>query len=162
MSERRGVRYRLGLVCIGLGIISPVFALFVPWLGLSKGAAAAVVAGLLVGGPELFLILGAALAGKEAVEAIKGWFKALLRQTAPSRPVSRARYQLGLFLFVGAGATNWLLAYVTQAVDLGLAASTILSLMVILDVITVGSFLILGGQFWQKLERLFTWEAESG
>ena len=59
-------------------------------------------------------------------------------------------------------ALDSMAAALTRAVDLGLAASTILSLMVILDVITVGSFLILGGQFWQKLERLFTWEAESG
>lgn len=158
VTTNKSLSYRIGMVCIGLSIISPLLALFVPLLGLSAGVSATLVGVLLLGGPEVFLVLGAILAGKEAVQAIKSKVMSLFKREGPPRPVSRARYNFGLILLVASLVATWILAYAGLVIDVELTQSTELIINAAIDAVVIVSFFILGEQFWEKLKRLFTWE----
>lgn len=78
--QQTSMRSRIGVYLVGIGFISPVFALIVPLFGLPTNINAWLITFFLVGAPEIFLILGAALAGKEGVALVKNKFKALFRR----------------------------------------------------------------------------------
>ncbi len=71
MQEKKDMKYKMGIGFIILGIISPLFGLAVPLLNLSTATTTALVTFFMVGVPEIFLIAGAALAGKQAIESIR-------------------------------------------------------------------------------------------
>jgi len=71
MQEQKDLKYKIGMGFIFLGIFSPLISFAVPLLDLSTGTTTALVTFFMVGAPEIFLIAGAALAGKQAFESIK-------------------------------------------------------------------------------------------
>lgn len=60
-------RFYGGMSALGLACVLPLFGLAVPWLGLATGWAVTLTAGLVAGGPEVFLLIAAALLGKETM-----------------------------------------------------------------------------------------------
>jgi len=74
MQEKKDLKYKIGMGFIFLGIFSPLISFAVPLLDLSTGTTTALVTFFMVGAPEIFLIAGAALAGKQAFESIKKEF----------------------------------------------------------------------------------------
>jgi hypothetical protein len=71
------LRYKLGVLCIILSFVSPAFALVIPFLGFSTETIVTLSTIFLIGLPEVFLILGAVLAGKKIanilIEKVKAW-----------------------------------------------------------------------------------------
>jgi hypothetical protein len=85
--------FRVGLIAIVLSFVPWLFMAAAPLFGLSLGAAAGLVAGLLVVAEVLFWA-GLALAGKDTWQAVKarGWRHApreLGRLLVHGRPVAR-------------------------------------------------------------------------
>ena len=71
-------KYGIGLAITGM--IFPVFALAVPLFNYDAVTSAALVTFCLVGGPEIFLIAGGLLAGKEGVLLVKNGFKQVFKR----------------------------------------------------------------------------------
>ncbi len=160
-KTRKSLRYRLGMLCLAVSFISPLLALGVPLLGLGKTASATLVGALLVGGPEVFLILGAALAGQEAREAIKSKVRALFGRKTPGRPAGRGRYATGLVLLVAGNVFLLTVAYEPFLSGTIITQDTRLYFDLLGDLIIITGFFLLGEQFWEKMKRLFTCEPEA-
>ena len=80
-------RFYLGLACLALSLILPLFGLLVARLPLSLAAKATIIGLLTVGGPELLGILAVVCLGKENLLRIKQKLMSLLRRLRP--PQSR-------------------------------------------------------------------------
>jgi len=154
---RQKLRFYRGLAFFGLAWILPLFGFLVARLPLSLAAKAVIIGLLTVGGPELFGILAVVCLGKENLLRIKDFLLARLRRLRPAGPVSRARYRVGLVMFlvpliptyIMAYAPQWLPDHSPQRLHVNLAA----------DSIFLASLLVLGGDFWDKLRALFVYDA---
>lgn len=133
---------------IVLGIISPLIGLTIPLLAL-PAATTTVVALFMIGGPEVFLVLGAALAGKEALTNIKSKLFA---------PAGRVRYQIGIVLVVAGVIGNWVIAYLELAELITWNIETLLIVIAVIDLVTIAGALLAGTEFFHKLWRLFRWD----
>ena len=147
-----GLRYHAGWVFFILSFVLPLCGLLVPLMGLDKATTALLTGGLLVGGPELAIVIAVALWGKETFNYFMGQTKGLLRKLAPPERVSPARYRFGLVLIVGICLPSWLFAYVPYWID---DASRI-PVLATADLVFIASFFVLGGEFWAKVRALFT------
>jgi len=148
------------MFCLILAVICPFFAFIVPLFDFDSKTRAFLITFFLIGAPELFLFLGAILAGKEAVEFIKKVIRKILKRESPIRKISNARYGIGLWMLFGSIAINWGLSYLFLNIKLSPDSSVELLITAILDIITITSFFVLGGQFWEKLKRLFKYEPD--
>ncbi len=150
-------RCRLGLLIIVFGdVILPAFCLVLPFLDLPAAVKAGLATVLLVGGPEVFMILGVALAGKEGYAAFKALLHSIWKRIRPPQRVSPARYRLGVVIFIASGLPMWVLAYLRALAPLALDNQVVLGILVAADMAFVVSFFIAGGEFWDKLKGLFT------
>jgi hypothetical protein len=93
-------RFYLGLACLALSLILPLFGLLVARLPLSLAAKATIIGLLTVGGPELLGILAVVCLGKENLLRIKQKLMSRLRRLRPPSPVSRTRCRVGLVMFL--------------------------------------------------------------
>ena len=151
--------YRLGMVFIGFAMILPVFILVVPLLKLSATKQAMLIGFFTIGGPEVFLIIGAVLAGKEGIETIKGKLK-LFFKTKTITPVSQKQYYIGIALFVLGAFITLVMAYLPYLAMISLTKKEIFYLTVSGDILFLIGFFVAGDQFWAKWKKLFVWEAE--
>lgn len=153
-------RYRLGIACIILSFVSPLVALMIPFLNFSIELTATLATLFFVGLPEVFLLLGAALAGKKAAEALAIKARIWLGMNKPPAPVGRFRYNSGLVLFFGGMLLNWILAYAGPGFIQEAGKHYYWLTTFLIDVITITGFFVAGGLFWEKIKRLFIWEEE--
>ena len=149
MQQPSSLKYKIGMICIVLGIISPLIGLVIPFLGLPAATTTTIVAAFMIGGPEIFLVLGAALAGKEGLTTVKSTLFA---------PAGRARYQIGIFLVVAGVLGNWVLAYLELSGLLQWDINTMLTVTAVTDLVTIAGALLAGVEFFAKIWRLFRWE----
>ena len=104
----------------------------------------------------------AALLGKEFLAAMKKKFASWFRRTAaPPKPVSRARHQAGVLLLALSFlpyyfALIYLVFFVPENATLHVLAWS----LVAGEALGIGSLFVLGGQFWDRLKRLFQWQDE--
>ena len=148
MENTISLRCKIGIGFIVLGTMLPLFGFIVPFLGFSASVSTAIIGFFIIGGPELCVIIGVALAGKEAVDLVK---KRLFR------PAGKTRYRIGLVLLCGSILSNWILAYAEVTQFLSLPLHTQLYIMAGLDIVTIASLIILGPEFFEKLKKLFIW-----
>jgi len=153
------MKTKIGLFLIILGFISPIFGLIVPVFGFSSTTTTTLVAFFLVGGPEIFLVLGAALAGKEGIIIVKNRIKRLLGLPEGKYYATNSQYNFALILMV-----IWLISltlpfYVPAIQHLLEEAKWEWYYFVIGDVVFVLAFIFIGGdQLITKFAKLFTWE----
>jgi len=113
--------------------------------------------GILFFAPEVGTLIGVALMGKENLERFKAVVFKFLGRIKPPGGVGKLRYQIGLVMFfvplvptyVQAFKPEWLPDNSPLRWQVKIAA----------DVIFIASFFVLGGDFWDKLHALFTWDA---
>lgn len=148
-------RYYLGLTCLGLALVMPLFGLVVLPLDLPAGIKAAVMGAMALGGPEMALVVAAALLGKETLKVFTGRILSAIGRLVSSRPASRFRYYACLTVMVA----NFLGWYVydfffdvlpTELIDGSLLVSG--------DIAFIVAFIAAGPEFWEKIQRLFRWE----
>jgi len=104
--------YVAGAIFI-FGFLAPLLIPFVTSSDLSAGWKAALSGPLALGIPELFMIIAAGVAGKEGFNYIKSKVFGFLKKHGPPETVSKARYRIGLVLFLIPILVGWLLPYFT-------------------------------------------------
>lgn len=147
-----GFRYHAGWVCFIASFLLAVVGLLVPMLGLDKATATVLTGALVVGGPEIAIVLAVALWGKETFQYFMGRAKGLLKLLLPAHRVSPTRYRIGLVMLIGSGLPTWLLAYAPHWI----ADAHRMKVLASADLVFVASFFVLGGEFWGRLRALFT------
>ena len=149
-----GWRFRVGVLFFVLGLVSPVFVPLVAASALSAEWKA-----FLLGIPELFWLVAAAVLGKSGFNYLKGKVFGFFKKYALPKAVSRTRYRVGLALFLFPLLSGWLAPYVSHLIPsyeehrlaLGIAG----------DLMLLTSLFVLGGEFWDKLRSLFIYGAKA-
>src|SRR5262249_28057016 len=108
--------------------------------------------GILLFGFENVLLPALALRGKgkfkPTLAGARGWLKTL----KPASGVGKRRYELGLYMLVGPTLYAWIASYAPS----WLPEDYVLRVWVNvgLDLITLASLFVLGGDFWDKVRAL--------
>lgn len=146
-----------GTVFIG-GFLSPLLIPLVVASELNDSWKSLLSAILLVGLPEIMMLISVAILGADGYRFLKEKFWALLKKTAPTAKVSRPRYIIGLVLFILPLVYAWLEPYIVDLYP-GLQHNRMV-FNVTGDILFVSSLYILGGNFWGKLRALFHYDAK--
>jgi hypothetical protein len=154
---KRDWRFYAGIAALVLAALMPLVAIAVPLLGLPT-AQSAMLAGLLVaGGPEVLSIVAVGLLGKETFQYFTHLAKSTLRRTFIDRPAARAQYYIGLAIVLLSRIPSYIYAYFPNAVPGG---NTRIYLLAGMDLAFVASVILMGGEFWEKVRRIFVYEGK--
>jgi hypothetical protein len=157
-DARAKARFRLGTTIFIIGFCSPVLIPFVTATDLPLKWKATLSGALALGIPELFSIIAIAIMGKPGFQQLKSIFFGFMKIHGPAEKVSITRYRIGLIMFVLPVAIGWLAPYGPDQI-LGYEPQG-LTLNIVFDLMFFSSFFVLGGEFWDKLQALFVYEAK--
>jgi len=155
---KRDWRFYAGVAALLLAVIMPLCAVLVPLLGLPTAQSALLVGVLVAGGPEVLCILAVVLLGKETFQYFMHRTKSALRRAVIDTPASKGRYYFGLTIILVSWLPAYLYAYFPGTMPAGNARIYLLAGM---DLAFVASVLLMGGEFWEKVRRIFIYEGES-
>ena len=141
-----------GLILI-IGFMSPLLIPLLKFFDIPEPWKIAIGGLLLVGIPEVFMLIAIAVMGKSGFESLKNWLLRLLRRYGPRDHVGVIRYRIGLAMFISPVLVGLLSPYVGDL--LPLYAERELQIAIAFDVIFVSSLFVLGGDFWDKFRGLF-------
>ncbi|NOR80009.1 MAG: hypothetical protein GQ529_04125 [Methyloprofundus sp.] len=147
-----------GIVFIG-GFLSPLLIPIVVASELDNAWKSMLSAVLLVGLPEILMLVSVAILGADGYRFLKEKLWALLKKTAPSAKVSRPRYIFGLVLFILPLIYAWLEPYIGDLSPW--LQNNYMIFNIAGDVLFVTSLYLLGGDFWDKLRALFQYNAKA-
>jgi len=152
----RDWKYYIGMVFFIWSFASIPIALIIPTLGLPAATATGIASGVIVSG-EIGFWLAAALLGKPFVNTItakiKGFFKP--KKPVEIRPVSRGRFRFGVVIHLLGTTAAWYVALVM--VIFKFPWTPVLVTMITGEVLFFVSLFVLGGDFWERLMRLYQW-----
>ncbi len=165
MAVEKNWKYYLGIVLFVYSFIPICTAEIVFFLPISKAAAASFVV-VYLGSGELSFIGAVALLGKPFVNAIKAKIKAFFlpsRISGPPKPIGKTRHYVGVALFFVSllpypGIEAMLLLSDPARINL----TMLLAVMLLGDLLFIVSLFILGGEFWERLKKLFLWPGNAG
>jgi hypothetical protein len=157
-SLKRDWRFYGGMTALALAVVLPLGAAVVPLLGLSVASSALLVGVLVAGGPEVLCIIAIALLGKDTFQYLAQRAKLALRRAVLDRPVSKTRYYSGLAVIMLSWLPAYIYAYFPAALPGGNARIYILAAM---DLAFVASVFVMGGEFWEKVRRIFVYEGKA-
>jgi hypothetical protein len=155
-----GWRFRVGVILIAVGFLSPLGALLLPFTDLSTAMKATLSGLLLAGIPEVFTVAAVAVMGKSGFAYVKSRIMALLRRYGPPKEVGPTRYYIGLAMFLIPAIYAWIIMYAPPEMVPGFPEYRI-HMGLTIDFIFVCSFFVLGGDFWDKLRALFIHKAKA-
>jgi hypothetical protein len=153
-------RLYIGIIILVLALAMPIWgSIIVAILGLPPAISTVLVGLSIAGGPDLLLVVAAAVMGKDALNHILGqigkWFKWSFKLT---ENVSKGRYIFGLVLFWGSILIRWAIGFFKLmpeppkgGTDWGLI------ILIAFEVVLIISIFVLGANFWEKLGSLFRW-----
>jgi len=140
------------------GILSPLLVPVVVSMEISTEWKTALSGLLLLGIPELFMLIAASVLGKSGYSYLKHRLLGLIGRLAPPEKVSAVRYRIGLVLFVLPLLFAWITPYLGDLIP-GYAEQRI-AFAVVGDLMLLSALYLLGGEFWGKLRRLFICDTE--
>jgi hypothetical protein len=146
-------RLTLGVGLLILGLVMPFGTMLVAatdWPGALKPF----VNVLLLFGQQIMAIPAVALMGKDNYDRI---VLGVLKAFKPTGRVGRLRYNIGLLMFLGPVMYGWNAVYVPSMLPAEEAARMWVSMG--LDLILLTSLFVLGGDFWDKVQALFLYDA---
>jgi len=113
---------------------------------------------LLLGVPEVFMLVAVAVLGKPGFAYVKTSLLRVLKRHALPANVSRARYRVGLVLLLLPPLFAWLAPYLSlipgwPGEGLVLAIGG--------DLVLLIALVVLGGDFWDKVRALFVYDARA-
>jgi hypothetical protein len=154
----KGWRFYAGMTALALALILPLGALFVPLLGLPAAQSVVLAGALAAGGPEVLTLLAVALLGKEVFQYFTHRAKGLLRRVLFETPVSKTRYYVGLWIIL----LSWLPAYLYAYLPTTMPGEGIrIYVLAAMDLAFVASVFLMGGEFWEKVRRIFIYEGNT-
>ena len=159
MSEKQiqdGWRIKLGFALFIMSIGWPVLLPIMPLVGFS-GSHIAAFSGAMLVVAEIMILAGVAIVGKNGFALIKSTVFRFLRSYGPPIRVGRARYRVGILMFVLPLFGSWALPYFGGYLP-GLEEKP-LTYAIAGDALLVTSLFVLGGEFWDKLGSLFIYRA---
>ena len=145
-----------GIIIIIGHVLAPLSAPIIAASGLATGIKAPISGFLLLGFPQLTTIVAVIILGKPGFAWVKMKLFGLLKKMAPPARVSRARYITGLSLFILVLIINTLEPYVSAVFPELIKHRLVFAMSG--DIILMVSVFILGGDFWDKLQALFTYK----
>ncbi len=140
----------------GIFVVGLLCPLAIPWVansGLPVGWKAVLSGLLLLGIPELLMLVAAAVLGKSGFHFLKGLLFAFFKRHAIPKEVSPTRYRIGLVMFLVPMLWGWLTPYVAHGIP-GYEGHR-LEVGLLGDLLLLSSLIVLGGEFWEKLRALF-------
>lgn len=153
-------RLALGGSILVVGLLCPLLVPLVTASGLPAGWKATLSGLLLLGIPEVFMLVAVAVMGKAGYAYLKtkalGFLK---RHVAPPDTVGATRYRIGLVMFLLPVLYGWLGPYLRHV----LPDSDVGGLWPHLggDLMFLASLIVLGGDFWDKVRALFVHGAKA-
>jgi hypothetical protein len=145
-------RLLIGGTVLVVGMLSPLLVPLVAASGLSSGWKTTVSGLLVLGIPELFMLVAVAIMGKQGYEYLKSKLFGLFRKQVMPMRVSRARYRVGIVMFSTPLLFGWVTPYLRLLADVDLAD---LRVVIALDLLLLAAVVVLGGDFWDKIRSLF-------
>ncbi len=153
-------RLLLGGVIFVTGFLCPLLVPLVTTSGLSAAWKTTLSGLLLLGIPEIFMVIAVGVLGKPGFAYLKAQILRFLKRTVePPETVSRARYRVGLVLFGLPLFGGWLSPFIAPVIfgekhpDIWYSVGG--------DVMFILSFFVLGGEFWDKVRALFVHGAKA-
>lgn len=146
-------RYGIGLLLLVLAGLSIVAGVVAVLTGHAREDSPRSPIWLLAGPAEILCLVAAAILGKDKYQKLARKVRPKARQSTPHN--RRFRYYLGLAGCLFNGVPLTLYAYVPELLPGG---STKAGILIIADLVFFGSLFFAGGEFWEKLRRLFVWE----
>ncbi|HJO94340.1 MAG TPA: transporter suffix domain-containing protein [Victivallales bacterium] len=143
------LKSKIGIAFIILSFILPIFSFLVSMLNLPTYISGTLISVLVIGGPELCIIIGIMLAGKEAVKNMKSKI---------FRPAGKIRYMTGLIIFICCFFANLILIYLELTGIITMTGNTWLYVLPTLDILSILSILAMGPEFFLKIKRILKWE----
>jgi hypothetical protein len=154
----KGRLYTGGAIFV-TGFLSPLLVPIVTYSSLPVGWKTTISGLLLVGVPELAMIVAVAVMGKAGFSYLKQLiFGFLGKHFAPPETVSLIRYRIGLVLFSIPLLFGWLVPYISGYFPIFDEYRLLFAL--IGDLLLFCSLFVLGGEFWDKLRALFIHKAK--
>ena len=148
-------RLILGGIIFISGFLSPLAIPLVTESNLSTEWKTMISAVLVLGVPEVFMLVAVAILGKQGFDYLKS---RLWKAIRPADRVSATRYRIGLLLFISPILFGWLLPYLGLWIPELIAHQV--KLAVASDVVFASSLFVLGGDFWLKIKALFIHEID--
>ena len=145
-------RLYLGGAIFLFGVLSPIFVPLVAATGLSTAWKATLSGLLMLGIPELFMLIAAAVLGKAGFSYLKSLMLSLLKKHVVPEQVSPSRYRVGLFIFFFPVLWGWIAPYLLEFVSIH---EYRLTFAIVGDLMLLTGLILLGGEFWEKLRSLF-------
>ena len=158
-AARSQTRFIVGSAVFGIAFLAPLLVPLVTTSDLSTEWKSGIAGLLIIGIPEVGMLVAVAIMGKDGYEALKRILQRLFKQLLPLRPVGRWRHRIGVAMFVTPLVMGWLFPYALGRLpELG---ERRIALGVVGDAVFVASLFVLGGAFWEKLGALFLRDAPS-
>jgi hypothetical protein len=117
------------------------------------------VSGILLLGFEIMLVPAVALMGKDNFERIWAGAMQFLKALKPAGDVGKTRYTVGLYMLVGPTLYAWIASYAPSWLPQDYVLRVWANLG--LDLATLASLFVLGGDFWDKVRALFLHDARA-
>ena len=156
-------RLIIGGTVLVVGFLSPLLVPVVAASDLPTGWKTGLSGFLMVGIPEIFMLIAVAIMGKAGfdtiVSPVKRIFGNFLAEHGPPDHVSKTRYRVGLVMF----AVPLVLALIEPYFGEHLPWHEEARMVYVIggDVLLVSSLFVLGGEFWDKLRALFVYDARA-
>jgi hypothetical protein len=153
-------QYYLGILIFIVANLLPIIALIVvPILGTDHAISTVLYSISIVGGPEILLVVSAAILGKDNIEKLLSYLGKWLANLISWDNVSKTRHAIGVWLLaisiiIPFVFFNFFPETLEHANKAGWGFYTIL----ISEIIFIVSFFTLGGPFWKKLYSLFRYD----
>jgi hypothetical protein len=139
------------------GFAAPALIPVVAASGLPASWKTALSGLLMVGIPELGMVIAVAILGKDGFAFLTGGIKrrlgAFFKQHGPAEHVSATRYKIGLAMFLVPILIGWAAPYLGHHIPF--YEGNELLYAIVGDVLLFSSLFVLGGEFWDKLRSLF-------
>ncbi|AZQ64327.1 hypothetical protein EI427_19550 [Flammeovirga pectinis] len=154
-NKKASIKSKIGLALISCAVLMPVLGLLIPFLGLNKIVTGALVGLFLVGGPEIFIVLGVTLAGKEGITIVKNFIKKVFGLPQGNYPATNKQYRLGLIILIISIGVQFIISYLSVVITI----KYLLYFTIGADVLFIVGVFICGEQFVTKLKKLCQWES---
>jgi hypothetical protein len=150
-----GWRFKVGIALFASMFLAWLIIPIEAALGMSAATMAATTAGIAIAN-KVILLLAISVMGKPGFATLKAKF---LHKLTPPADVSPMRYRIGLVMFCLPFLQSLLETYASH-----FAPQIVANRMwvdILMDGMLVASLFVLGGNFWDKLRALFSFDARA-
>jgi hypothetical protein len=146
-------RLIIGIIVFISGFLMPLLVPLVAKSGLPIAWKTILSGLLLLGIPEVFMLITVAILGKDGYQFLKQKVLGYFKKHGPPQQVSPLRYRIGLVMFSIPFILAWLVPYAES--HFHFLEDIRLYLNIGGDVLLLLSLFVLGGDFWEKIRALF-------